>query len=47
MIEQSKDLMLQAGASWVLWLLIGLSIISLGIAFDRARLFWTQRENVD
>jgi biopolymer transport protein ExbB len=47
MIEQSKDLMVQSGASWVLWLLIGLSVVSLAIALDRARVFLMQREDVD
>jgi biopolymer transport protein ExbB len=35
----------QLGAEWVLWLLIGLSILSVGIMIDRA--LWLQRRNID
>lgn len=47
MIEQSKNLMVQAGATWVMWLLIALSVVSLAVVFDRARAFWAQREDID
>ncbi|WP_394835883.1 MotA/TolQ/ExbB proton channel family protein [Pendulispora rubella] len=36
MIETMKNLMLRGGAGWVMWLLIGLSVISLAIAIERA-----------
>lgn len=36
MIEMMKNLMLRGGAGWVMWLLIGISIISLAIAIERA-----------
>jgi biopolymer transport protein ExbB len=35
----------QLGAEWVLWLLIGLSVVSVGIMIDRA--LWFRRRNVD
>lgn len=41
MIEQMTQLMVRSGASWVLWLLFGLSVLSLAIALDR---FWTLRK---
>jgi len=47
MIEQSKNLMVQTGAAWVLWLLIALSIVSVTVAIDRAREFWRQRDDVE
>jgi len=47
MIEQSKHLMVEVGASWVLWLLILLSVLSLAIALDRWRVFRSQLKDVD
>jgi biopolymer transport protein ExbB len=35
----------QLGASWVLWLLIGLSVLSIGVMIDRA--LWFRRRDVD
>jgi biopolymer transport protein ExbB len=35
----------QLGAEWVLWLLIGLSVLSVGIMIDRA--LWFRRRDVD
>src|SRR6476659_5074090 len=35
----------QLGAEWVLWLMIGLSVLSVGIMIDRA--LWFQRRNLD
>jgi biopolymer transport protein ExbB len=34
-VEAVKELFIQSGASWVLWLLAGLSIISLAMAIER------------
>jgi biopolymer transport protein ExbB len=39
MIEKLTQIMVQSGALWVLWLLFGLSIISVAIAFERAWVF--------
>lgn len=47
MIENLKNILVFSGASWVLWLLYGLSIISLGIMLERARVFWSLRDDVD
>jgi biopolymer transport protein ExbB len=47
MIERVKDLLVQAGASWVLWLLIALSIVCLSVVLDRARVFWAEREDME
>jgi len=47
MIEQSKHLMVEVGASWVLWLLILLSVLSLAVALDRWRVFRSQLKDVD
>lgn len=35
MIEKLTNLMVHSGAEWVLWLLFGLSFVSVGIALDR------------
>lgn len=47
MIEQSKHLMVDVGAGWVLWLLIVLSILSLAVTLDRWRVFRAQPRRVD
>ncbi len=39
MIEQIKNLMTRSGASWVLWLLFGLSVVSVAIMIDRFLVF--------
>ena len=36
MIEQLTSLMVHSGASWVLWLLFGLSVLSLAVGLERA-----------
>lgn len=43
MIEELTGMMVRSGASWVLWLLFGLSIASVAVALERAWLFWTAR----
>ena len=47
MIEQIKNVMLEAGATWVLWLLFSLSVGLLAVGLDRARVFWSEREDMD
>jgi biopolymer transport protein ExbB len=39
-----KDRMLGIGDSWVLWLLVGLSLSSIAIALERAYFYWFARE---
>ena len=46
MVERLKDVMVHAGAAWVLWLLFALSIISVGIMIERARLFLSRRDDI-
>jgi biopolymer transport protein ExbB len=46
MIERVKSAMVGAGAAWVLWLMLGLSVISLAIMLERAWLFWSLRDDV-
>jgi biopolymer transport protein ExbB len=45
MIDQFKNVLVHAGASWVLWVLVGLSVASIGVMLDRLRIFWSQRDD--
>jgi biopolymer transport protein ExbB len=47
MIERLKSAMVGAGAGWVLWLMLVLSVISLAVMLERAWLFWTLRDDVE
>jgi biopolymer transport protein ExbB len=47
MIERVKSAMVGAGAGWVLWLMLALSVISLAIMLERAWLFWSLRDDVE
>jgi biopolymer transport protein ExbB len=47
MIERVKSAMVGAGAAWVLWLMLVLSVVSLAIMLERAWLYWTLRDDVD
>jgi biopolymer transport protein ExbB len=46
MVEQLKNFLVHTGATWVLWVLIGLSVVSVAVMIDRARAFWAQRDDV-
>jgi biopolymer transport protein ExbB len=46
MLEQLKNLLVNAGAMWVIWLLAGLSVASIAIMIDRARVFWAKRDDI-
>jgi biopolymer transport protein ExbB len=46
MIERVKSAMVGAGAGWVLWLMLALSVISLAIMLERAWLFWSLRDDI-
>jgi biopolymer transport protein ExbB len=46
MIERIKSAMVGLGASWVLWLMLVLSVVSLAIMLERAWLFWSLRDDV-
>jgi biopolymer transport protein ExbB len=47
MMDRVKSAMVGAGAQWVLWLMLALSIVSLAIMLERAWLFWTLRDDVE
>ncbi|MEO8801344.1 MAG: MotA/TolQ/ExbB proton channel family protein [Polyangiaceae bacterium] len=46
MIERVKNAMVGAGASWVLWLMLLLSVISIAVMLERAWLYWSLRDDV-
>lgn len=43
MIEVLKNVMIQSGATWVLWVLIALSVASLAVFLERQRYLWSRR----
>src|SRR5262245_32704409 len=45
-VDRVKSAMIGLGAGWVLWLMLGLSVISLAIMLERAWLFWSLRDDV-
>ncbi len=47
MIEKTKSAMVFLGAGWVLWVMVGLSIISLAIMLERAWLYWSIRDDIE
>ncbi len=46
MIERVKNAMVGAGASWVLWLMVVLSVISIAVMLERGWLYWSLRDDV-
>jgi biopolymer transport protein ExbB len=46
MIERVKSAMVGAGAAWVLWLMLALSVVSLAVMLERAWLFWSLRDDI-
>ena len=46
MIERIKSLMVGLGATWVLWLMFALSVVSLAVMLERAWLFWSLRDDI-
>jgi len=44
-VSRIKNLMLDTGAAWVMWLLIGLSIVSLSIVLERALVLYRASGN--
>src|SRR6476661_7508575 len=46
MIERIKSAMVGAGAAWVLWLMLGLSVISLAVMLERAWLYWSLHDDL-
>jgi biopolymer transport protein ExbB len=45
MVDQLKNVLVHSGATWVLWVLVALSVVSIGVMLDRVRVFWTQRDD--
>ncbi len=45
-IEAALNAFVQLGAQWVLWLLVGLSVIGIGIIIERGIYFWTSRDDL-
>ncbi len=44
--EKFKNAMIGAGAGWVLWLMLVLSVVSLAIMLERAWLYWSVRDDI-
>jgi biopolymer transport protein ExbB len=46
LVEWLQRLMTNFGAEWVMWLMLGLSVISVAIMLERAWFFWSVRDDV-
>jgi biopolymer transport protein ExbB len=46
LIERVKNAMVGAGATWVLWLMLILSVVSLAIMLERAWLYWSLKDDI-
>ncbi len=46
LVEWLQRLMTNFGAAWVMWLLIGLSVLSVAIMLERAWFFWSLRDDL-
>lgn len=46
LVDWLEQLMTRFGASWVMWLLIVLSVFSVAVMLERAWLFWSIRDNI-
>ncbi|MDB4996545.1 MAG: MotA/TolQ/ExbB proton channel family protein [Myxococcaceae bacterium] len=46
MIEQIKDIMVRAGAAWVLWLLFSLSVVSIAVMIERGWIFLRMKDDI-
>ncbi|MDI1479219.1 MotA/TolQ/ExbB proton channel family protein [Polyangium sp. y55x31] len=46
LIEWLQRIMVGFGAAWVMWLMIGLSVVSVAIIVERTWFFWSLRDNV-
>jgi biopolymer transport protein ExbB len=45
-IEQLKNAIVLFGAGWVLWLLAGISVLSIGVMLERLFVFWSKRDDI-
>ncbi len=46
LVEWLQRLMSNFGAGWVMWLLVGLSVISVAIMLERGWFYWTIRDDI-
>ena len=46
LVEWLQRLMSNFGAGWVMWLLVGLSVISVAIMLERGWFYWTLRDDI-
>jgi biopolymer transport protein ExbB len=46
LVEWIQRLMTNFGAEWVMWLMLGLSVISVAIMLERAWFYWSLRDDV-
>jgi biopolymer transport protein ExbB len=46
LVEWVQRLMTNFGAEWVMWLMLGLSVVSVAIMLERAWFFWSVRDDV-
>lgn len=46
LVEWLQRLMTNFGAEWVMWLMLGLSVISVAIMLERAWFYWSVRDDV-
>ena len=46
LVEWLQGLMTSFGASWVMWLLIGLSVISVAIMLERGWFYYSLRDDL-
>ncbi|EYF07938.1 MotA/TolQ/ExbB proton channel family protein [Chondromyces apiculatus] len=46
LVEWLQRIMVGFGAAWVMWLMIGLSVISVAIILERAWFFWSLRDDL-
>src|SRR5829696_7986215 len=46
LVEWLQKIMVGFGASWVMWLMLGLSVISVAIILERAWFFWSLRDDL-
>ena len=44
--EWLQRLMTNFGAQWVMWLLIGLSVVSVAVMLERAWFYWSLRDDI-
>ena len=46
LVEHAKRLMTNFGASWVMWLLLGLSVISVAVMLERGWFYYSLRDDL-